>query len=339
MIRAKAASRCILCRAQGRPLYSGLRDRLFSAPGEWSLVECPQEACGLIWLDPMPVPEDIASAYAQYYTHADGHARPHRLSSLFAAARRGYLANAWGYRRGVETAERLLGLLPLVYPGRRVDLDFSVMWLEPRAHGRLLDVGAGSGSLVQHMATLGWRAEGLDFDPRAVETARARGLEMHLGSLSAQRFAEASFDAVTMSHSIEHVHDPLAWLTEARRILVHGGRLVIATPNTRSMLHRWFKANWFALDPPRHLHLFNCRALASLLRMAGFQQFRVFTSVRDARGAWRGSRAIARVGRFDMLARPSWRMRLLGQAVQLSEGVLKVFDPEAGEDLAAVAVK
>jgi 2-polyprenyl-3-methyl-5-hydroxy-6-metoxy-1,4-benzoquinol methylase len=337
-LRGAPAPVCIVCGSAGRPRYSGLRDRLFGAPGEWRVVACPRASCGLLWLDPMPLVEDIALAYADYYTHAEGAFPRHALSRVFAKAKRAYLANAWGYGEGIGAGERLLGLLPYAYPGRRIDLDFSVMWLRPVAGGRLLDVGAGSGALVERMRGLGWRAEGLDFDSRSVSAARARGLVMHEGGLTPGRFAAASFDAVTMSHSIEHVHDPLAWLTEAKRILKPGGRLVLATPNAKSFLHRRFGQHWFALDPPRHLYLFNRAAMAELLRRAGFTDFRIFTSVRDAKAAWRGSRSIRDTGRYDMMARAPLPLRLAGQAMQLCEAVLNLADGDAGEDLVAQAV-
>ncbi len=338
---ARPAPRCMLCGGEGRLLYDGLRDRLFSAPGEWSLRLCTDRGCGLMWLDPMPEEADIHKAYASYYTHVEAPARGGAMARLFAAAKRGYLANQFGYGEGVSIAERLAGLLPWLYPGRPAELDFSVMWLARGARGRLLDVGAGSGWLVAQMQALGWRAEGLDFDPAAVERARARarGLTMHCGALAEQRFPDASFDAIAMSHSIEHVHDPVAWLAEAYRILCPGGRLALATPNSASMLHRRFREHWFALDPPRHLQLFNRAALDTALRRAGFTRQRQFTSVRDADGAYLGSRAIRRRGRFDMTAPRPALARFVARMVQLREVARSARDPDAGEDLVALAVK
>ena len=154
--------------------------------------------------------------------------------------------------------------------------------------------------------------------------------------LPEQRFPAASYDAVTMSHSIEHVHDPVGWLAEARRVLRPRGRLALATPNAHSLLHRRFGRHWFPLEPPRHLHLFNRRALASALRKAGFGRFRVFTSARDAVGVFLASRAIRSRGRFDVLARATRSQRLCARAVQLQEAVLLRLDPDAGEDLVAI---
>lgn len=338
-MRTAPAPTCVICGSAGRPRYTALRDRLFGAPGEWALAECARGECGMLWLDPMPIPEDIGQAYSEYYTHQEGSLSRHSLSRLLETAKRAFLANRWGYAFEGSLPEKLLGVLPYLYPGCRIRLDFSVMWLGPGGRGRLLDVGAGSGALVERMGALGWKAEGLDFDARSVEAARSRGLTMHLGGLPQMRFPDESFDAVTMSHLIEHVHDPVRWLAEAKRILKPGGRLALATPNTRSLLHGRFGRHWFALDPPRHLHLFNRDALATALRKAGFERFRLFTSVRDAKDAWRGSNAIYRTGRYDMMSRGPVAARIVGQAVQFCEASLKLADPDAGEDLVAMAVK
>jgi SAM-dependent methyltransferase len=334
-IHALAAPSCLLCGGEGRPLYRNLRDRLFSAPGTWSLSQCPNPGCALIWLDPMPAPEDAHKAYSSYYTHEAERARPGAVQALFGAVKRGYVASRFGY--SASAGEKMLGLLARLYPGRATELDFSVMWLEAGARGRVLDVGAGSGWLVAHLSSLGWQAQGIDFDANAVKAARDKGLDVRLGGLAGQQFPDASFDAVTMSHSLEHVHEPIALLAEARRILRPGGRLAIATPNSRSLLHRRFREHWFALDPPRHLQLFNRDALAAALRKARFERMRIFTTVRDANGALAGSTSIEKTGRYDMTAPRPIGSRIAGRAFQLLEGAKLRFDPDAGEDLVALA--
>jgi 2-polyprenyl-3-methyl-5-hydroxy-6-metoxy-1,4-benzoquinol methylase len=336
-IRAQPQPCCPCCGKRGEPLYAGLRDRLFGTCGSWAISRCPDRGCGLLWLDPMPLAEDIHKAYVRYYTHAERREDAGLLRRLFDNAKRGYLANHYGYNEDVSLAARLLGLLPWLYPGRPAELDFSVMWLKAGSRGRLLDVGAGSGWLVEHMSRLGWQAEGLDFDPQSVTSALARGLIFHHGGLQQQNFPEASFDAVTMSHCIEHVHDPLDWLAEARRILKPGGRLALATPNSASFCHARFGASWFPLDPPRHLHLFNRKAMTALVRRAGFTRFRIFTSIRDANGAFVASRAIRAVDAFDMLAPIGVAGKLAGRGAQLLEGTVKLVRPDAGEDLVVLA--
>ena len=343
-LRTTQAPRCLLCGEPGRPLYSGLRDRVSSVPGEWSIARCPNASCGLLWLNPMPAREDLHRVYETYYTHVERPRPGGALGWLFAAAKRGYVANHFRYEKTASRLDRMLGLLAWLYPGRPAELDFSIMWLKaPPARpsvgciGRLLDVGTGNGWLLEHMNALGWKAEGLDFDPRAIELARAKGLTVYTGGLLDARFAPASFDAVTMSHSIEHVHDPVEWLSEARRILRPGGRLAIATPNTRSFLHRRFHEHWFPLEPPRHLHLFNRQALESALRRSGFGRFRLFTSSRDAAGVFLASLSIRRSGRCDVRIAPPRARRVAGRMIQLAELQRTLVDPDAGEDLVALA--
>ena len=70
-IRSAPALSCCLCGRAGQFLYSAQPDRLFGAAGSWNLKQCSNRVCGLIWLDPMPLAEDIGKAYASYYTHAE----------------------------------------------------------------------------------------------------------------------------------------------------------------------------------------------------------------------------------------------------------------------------
>jgi hypothetical protein len=74
-----------------------------------------------------------------------------------------------------------------------------------------------------------------------------------------------------MWHSLEHVHDPVGILREAFKLLVPGGKLVVATPNIAGWPFQWFGESWFGLDLPRHLTHFTPETLSSALTAAGFR--------------------------------------------------------------------
>jgi SAM-dependent methyltransferase len=294
-----------------------------------------------MWLDPMPLAEDLGLAYASYYTHQAPlrHGEGSALA-LYRAARRGYLATRYGYSETPPDWKHYLaaGLLYLV-PTLRVLVDFSVMWLSRCSGGRLLDVGCGSGVFLKRMQELGWRVEGVESDPQAARRVACEGIPVHVGDLAALKLKSDGFDAVTMSHLIEHVADPLALLRECHRILKPGGRMVVVTPNSASLAHRLYRSAWMHLDPPRHLHLFNSQTLARLAELAGFVEKELWTSPRDAAGVFAGSRCISRAGRHDMAAAlPLWT-RLWAHASGLGEWLLMRFAPGLGEDAVLVARK
>jgi SAM-dependent methyltransferase len=122
------------------------------------------------------------------------------------------------------------------------------------------------------MKWLGWTVTGLDISTVAVERIRNQlGLRAMLGTLPHPELESTSFDVVTMWHSLEHVHDPLAVLRAAHRLLVPGGRLLVAAPNIDSLPFRWFGASWYGLDLPRHLTHFSPATLRGIVQRAGFR--------------------------------------------------------------------
>jgi ubiquinone/menaquinone biosynthesis C-methylase UbiE len=126
------------------------------------------------------------------------------------------------------------------------------------------------------MNRLGWRTTGLDISSVAIKRVRGRlGLDALVGTLPNPGLPASGFDIVTMWHSLEHVHDPLAVLKSAYRLLAPGGRLLVAAPNIDSLPFRYFGPAWYGLDLPRHLTHFTPATLRAVLRCAGFQNRRV----------------------------------------------------------------
>ena len=271
-----------------------LHDHLFGAGGAWTLRHCERADCGLLWLDPAPLKEDLALAYGDYYTHgAPPSGRGGLARRAWAGVKDGYLARRFGYCVPGAAWKIPASFALAPFPTRCESLDALVFHLPPVTGGRMLEVGCGAGDSLAALRALGWDVEGLDFDPAAVEVARARGLPAREGDLLAQQYPAASFDAVAMAHVIEHLPDPVAVLAEARRILKPGGRLVAITPNADSLAHQRFGRAWRGLEPPRHLQVFTPAALRRAAASAGLGAIRIVSTARMAAFMHAQSRALA----------------------------------------------
>lgn len=262
---------CPTCDATERELlHAGLTDRLFGcAPGTWSFWRC--RSCGSAYLDPRPTEETILLAYGDYFTHDDAVARPDaRLGRLRDSLANGYLNARYG--TPLRPASRLGPAVVKLFPLRRVKTDREVRHLaRPRTGGTVLDVGCGNGDFLFQAQRAGWRALGVDPDPRAVASCRRAGLSASQGTIETVDLPPGSLDAVTFAHVIEHVHHPRRALARAHELLRPGGVLWLATPNLSSAGHAHFGPEWLGLDPPRHLAVFTRGALERAVVEAGFK--------------------------------------------------------------------
>ena len=109
-------------------------------------------------------------------------------------------------------------------------------------------------------------------------------MTVFVGRLPNPALRELSYDFVTMSHAIEHTHDPVGTLKEIWKILKPGGEVWIATPNIDSIASRRFGRDWRGLEPPRHLVLFNRASLTTALNLAGFE--RIISLPAEPRPFW-----------------------------------------------------
>lgn len=330
---------CNLCGAPGDFLHANLPDDIGNASGEWNLKRCTNPGCGLVWLDPRPAPQDIGKAYLSYYTHNDSREpSPNLIRRGYEWLSNGYLALKYGYGRNKTSWFQLVtsNLLYLI-PDQRARLDFSAMYLPFVSSGRLLEIGCGSGRMLQQFQRLGWQCEGIDLDPEAVRNANRKGLEVHEGELCAQRYPDNYFDAVVMSHVIEHVYDPKGLLAECRRVLKPSGRLVLVTPNLDSLGHRLYREHWRGLECPRHLHLFTASLLAKVAESVGFRCSSFGTTIGGAHWILRSSRQIKARATGSNTAP-------LGNAViprllQYAEWLLLKFNVDAGEEIVLILQK
>jgi len=77
-----------------------VNDRLFDVPGQWNVRQCTNPDCGLLWLDPRPVEDDIGKLYRNYFTHLAAFSFPvrKRMGSFRKSLKNAIMAYAFGYR-------------------------------------------------------------------------------------------------------------------------------------------------------------------------------------------------------------------------------------------------
>ncbi len=160
---------------------------------------------------------------------------------------------------------------------------------------RVLDVGCGEGRFAAELARAGARVVAVDVAEEPLRRARARHPELDLRLVDGEgswELADACFDVVWAGEVIEHVVDTAAWLSEVRRVLRSGGRLLVSTPAhgrlrlARMALSRRAFAQHF--DPlGDHLRFYSRETLSRLIGEFGFEQI----NVRGA-GGLPGARAL-----------------------------------------------
>ena len=133
---------------------------------------------------------------------------------------------------------------------------------------RILDIGCANGGLLEALRALGYvNLAGIDPAPACVANTRDRGLEAHVGSLSAIPEGIEPFDIVILSHVLEHVRDLHSALAGVRRLLQEGSRVYIEVPDATRY--------WEFVNAPfqdfntEHINHFSGTCLDNLARQHG----------------------------------------------------------------------
>lgn len=141
----------------------------------------------------------------------------------------------------------------------------------PEINAKLLDYGCGNGAFLLKMKALGWEVTGLDASANAIAVANAAGIKALQGDFKHPEVTTIKFDCITLRQVLEHLHNPIETLNEARNHLATKGKISISVPNIESLPYRWFKEDWLGIDFPRHLLFFNPQSLENMLRKAGLK--------------------------------------------------------------------
>jgi ubiquinone/menaquinone biosynthesis C-methylase UbiE len=114
------------------------------------------------------------------------------------------------------------------------DLEMSV--IEPLcADATVLEVGCGTGLILERLAKHARQAVGVDLSPGMLRRAHERGLQVTIGSATQIPFASNSFDVVCSFKVLAHIPDIAAAMEEIARVTKPGGRMVLEFYNPWSL--------------------------------------------------------------------------------------------------------
>src|SRR6056297_624541 len=149
------------------------------------------------------------------------------------------MAEAWWDPDGKFKPLHMLNPCRLDYITRQIAAEFDrdLTTERPFEGLRLLDIGCGGGLLSEPMARLRADVVGADAAPRNIPVAQVHaeqsGLDIDYRHTTAEDMAAAGerFDVVLNMEVVEHVADPLAYLTACQALLKPGGLMVCSTIN------------------------------------------------------------------------------------------------------------
>ena len=139
--------------------------------------------------------------------------------------------------------------------------------------GSVLEIGTGTGVLLEQLATVGFRElVGIEPSLAAIDAAPPHRRSWILpGVFEEQDLAPESFDLVCCFMTLEHVLDPKVLADAAHRVLRPGGAFVTVTHDHRALVNRVLGRRSPIVDI-EHMQLFSERSVRHLFEVSGFER-------------------------------------------------------------------
>jgi SAM-dependent methyltransferase len=243
-------SACNICGNSSGNKTHVAREMLFGLRDKFEYLECGN--CGCLIL--MNVPTDMAKYYPPNYYSFQTH------GWLLTRVRRRWAAYASGKKSlvGWFVTQLICVHNPII----------SVHRLNPSKDARILDVGCGSGKLLQDLYYLGYsNTSGADLFIEK-DIIYPNGLTIYKRQLVE---ISGSYDIVMLHHAFEHMDQPAEVLRMIARLLAKDGRVIIRIPVASSYGWKHYGINWVCLDAPRHLFLHTFKSMKILCGQSGLE--------------------------------------------------------------------
>ncbi len=229
----KRASVCPVC--QSKHIFKTLDVKdYFLTQEKFSIWHCKD--CNLSFTNPRPENESLGKYYeSQDYLSHD-------------AKSNGSIGKLYQFLRNINIKQKYKIVSELL--GR----------------GEILDIGCGTGELLNYFQKQKWKCFGIEPNASARNFAHTHYHLKVEEEQGLQNLSAASFDIISLWHVLEHVPDINERMVEIKRILKKEGYLIIALPNITSWDAVLYKNYWAGLDVPRHLYHFSPKAFRNLAK-------------------------------------------------------------------------
>lgn len=225
-------------------------EKLFGTLEEFEYFTCSK--CGALQI--LQVPENLSKYYSEGY---------YSISDINKNYIKSYLKSKW-YAHCLGN-KNFIGS----YIKKKKGCPDFISWLskiEIPLDSAILDVGSGAGILLNDMYLCGYRdLTGCEphIEKDIVYNNHCRVLKKYLHEI------DRSFDLIIFNYSFEHIPEPEQTLITASAMMKKGSYLVNRVPMADSYAWEKYGLDWFALDPPRQLHIFTENSMQLLAERAG----------------------------------------------------------------------
>jgi len=313
--RTQKLKACPVCESSRTRTFFSSQDRLHGVPGLFSYDLC--EDCDSVFQNPMVVPEDLHLCYPTDYSPYNltqevpdvdftslptGNIKQRLRSTIVSAVRDGESSGLIGVAGRALSRSR--------FARERAFYGLVIDECLPKGKGphNALDLGCGSGWLMQKLKTVGWDVEGLEWNADAAELAqKITGCNVWSGDFFDADLPTEKYQLIVLNHVFEHFSHPVRVLDKIRTLLADDGIAVLFFPNPHSSGARKYRASWFPWEVPRHLVLPSVKAMDILARRSGFRSSRTRARAYYSEVHWARSKAYV-VGRHPESDAPELEM-------------------------------
>lgn len=260
---------CRLCGSTGPHQTVEVREMMFGTRELFEYFSCA--ACDTLQIQDALEGEDLMRHYPpNYYSHSAS-AQPSAFRWLVTQHDAYKLRGGGNRLAGALIKARVSeGIFRVLLGG---DVVRMLAQLEVGRHARILDVGCGTGALLDRLSRIGFNNL-LGADPFiSADGESAEGVPLMKRDLSDM---DGTFDLLMFNHSLEHVPDPVATLKVAYEKLAVGGMCLARVPTTSSDAWTTYRADWVQADAPRHMVIPSREGMAVAAERAGLRVVRTF---------------------------------------------------------------